>query len=98
MLDRQTIIRNKTSRTYKIQKNKHPCFSLCLTHINNKHEVGNIEQITELLKPCNKGVKINCWKSLFINVHQTQNLLIEKQEIHGPNPLFEMAHDAALHT
>jgi hypothetical protein len=29
---------------------------------NNRHEYGNAEQTTELLKPCNKGIKMNFWE------------------------------------
>jgi hypothetical protein len=45
---------------------------------NNKHEYGNTEQTTELLKSCNKGVKMNIWETFFIHILQKQNLLIEK--------------------
>jgi hypothetical protein len=56
-----------------------------------------MEQTTELLKPCNKGVQMNMWESFFIHVLQKQNLLIEEQKVSDPNPLYELAQDVALH-
>ena len=58
---------------------------------------GNIEQTIELLKPFNKGVKMNIWESFFIHVLQQQNLLIDEQKFNDPNPLYELAQDTALH-
>ena len=65
--------------------------------LNNKHECGNIKQTIELLKPCNKGVKMNIWVSFFIQILQKQNLLIEVQKVNDPNPLYELPQDVALH-
>jgi len=45
--------------------------------LHNKHEDGNIEQINELLKLCNKGVHMNILGSFFVHILQKQNLLIE---------------------
>ena len=58
---------------------------------------GNIEQIMELLKPCNKGVKMNIWVSFFIHILQIQNLLIEEQMVNDSKPHYELAQDVALH-
>ena len=55
-----------------------------------------MEQITELLKPCNKGVKMNIWVSFFIHIVQKQDLLIEEQKVNNPNPMYELAQDVAL--
>jgi len=37
------------------------------------------------------------WNSFFIHVLQKQNLLTEEQKVNDPNPLYELAQDAALH-
>jgi hypothetical protein len=59
--------------------------SLYALHIpNNKCKYENIEQTIELLKPCNKGVKMNSWVSFFIHFLQKQNLLIEEQKVNDP--------------
>jgi hypothetical protein len=44
----------------------------------------------KLLKPCKKGKQMDCWESLFINMHHKQNILIEEQAYH-PNPLWALA-------
>jgi len=36
--------------------------------LNNSHKYGNSEQTTELLKTCNKGIRMNCWESFFIHI------------------------------
>jgi hypothetical protein len=40
---------------------------------------------------------MNIWESFFIHVLEQQNLLIEEQKVNDPNPLYELAQDAALH-
>jgi len=55
------------------------------------------EQTIELLKPCNKGVKMNIWESFFIHILQKQNLLIKEWKVSYPNPLYELSQDVALH-
>jgi len=40
--------------------------SACALHIlNNRHECGNSDQTMELLKTCNKGMKMKCWESKY---------------------------------
>jgi hypothetical protein len=43
----------------QITKTNNPVSAYALHLLNNKHEYGNIEQTIELLKLCNKGVKMN---------------------------------------
>jgi len=40
---------------------------------------------------------MNIWESFFIRILQKQNLLIKKQKLNDPNPLYELAQDVALH-
>jgi uncharacterized ubiquitin-like protein YukD len=65
--------------------------------LNNKHECVNIKQTIELLKPCNKVVKMDIWESFFIHILQKQNLLSEEHKVNNPNPLYELSQDVALH-
>jgi len=88
-------IRHKEHTRYI--KTNHPVSAYTLHMLHNKHEYGNIEQTIELLKPHNKGVKMNVWESFFIHILQKQNLLIEEQKVNDPTPLFELAQDVALH-
>jgi hypothetical protein len=55
---------------------------------NNKHECGNADQTIELLKPCNKGNKTNCWESFYIRIFQQPNTLIDEQKFNDLNPLY----------
>jgi hypothetical protein len=55
------------------------------------------QETIELLEPCNKGVKMDIWEWFFIHILQKQNLLIEKQKVNDPNPLYELPQDVALH-
>ena len=43
-----------------------------------------------LLKPCSKGSRMDCWESLFINLHHRHNILIDEQQGNDNNPLFEL--------
>jgi len=74
-----------------------PVSAYALHMLNNRHEYGNAEQTTELLKTCNKGIKMNCWKSFFVHILQKQNVLINKQKVNDLNPLYELAQDITLH-
>jgi len=68
-------------------KTNNPVSAYALHILNNKHEYGNMEQTIELLKLCNKEVKMNIWESFFILILQKQNLLIGEQKVNYPNPL-----------
>jgi trans-aconitate methyltransferase len=51
-----------------------------------------VEQTTELLKTCNKGIKMNSWESFFVHVLQQQDALIEEQRVTDLIPLYALAH------
>jgi len=53
-------IRHKEHTRYI--KTNNPVSAYARHILNNKHKYGNIEQAIELLKPCNKGVKMNIWE------------------------------------
>jgi hypothetical protein len=48
----------------------------------------------ELLKPFNKGTKMNFWEALYMQAFHQRNILIEEQKVNDINPLCELAqHD-----
>jgi len=55
------------------------------------------KQTKELLKPCNKGTKMNFWESFFIHILQKQNLLIDEQRVNDLSPLYELERGIALY-
>jgi hypothetical protein len=58
-------------------------------HGRNKHEYGTANETLKLLKPCNKGLKINCWESFYIQIYCQRNRLITEQLTGDYNPLYE---------
>jgi trans-aconitate methyltransferase len=59
--------------------------------LNNRHEYGTPAETLELLKPCNKGMRMNCWETLYIQAFQQNNTLINEQQVSDINPLQELA-------
>jgi len=57
-----------------------------------------VEQTTELLKTCNKGIKMNSWESFFVHVLQQQDALIEEQRVTDLIPLYALAHVTRWYT
>jgi len=49
-------------------------------------------------KTCNKGIKMNCWESLFIHIFQQQDTLIDEQRVNDLNPLYTLANVTRLYT
>ena len=43
--------------------------------LHNRHQFGPADEILKLLKPCNKGIKMNCWEALYMNILYKQGLL-----------------------
>ena len=84
-IGRSIGIRHK-EHTWYIKTNN-PVSAYALHTLNNKHKYGNTEKTLKLLKPWNKGTKINCWQSFCIHVLQKQNILIDEQRVSDLNPL-----------
>jgi len=57
-----------------------------------RHEYGTAEETLELLKPWNKGTRMNCWEALYMHAFHQRNVLIEEQQVNDINPLYELAH------
>jgi hypothetical protein len=56
-------------------KTNNPVSAYALHILNNKHVYGNIEQTIELLKPCNKGVKMKNW-GIILYTHPSKTKFI----------------------
>ena len=66
--------------------------SACATHIlENRHEYGTEENTLQLLQTCQKGTRMDCWETLYIQALHQRNTLITKQQVNDINPLFELA-------
>jgi len=60
--------------------------------LNNRHEYGTADEILVLLKPCNKGARMNCWEALYMQAFYQHTILIEAQQVNDINPLYKLAH------
>ena len=72
-------------------RNNNPMSAYAMHILHNRYEFGPAEDTLELLKPCNKGTKMNCWETLYTNVHHKQGLLIPEQQVTDTNSLFNLA-------
>jgi hypothetical protein len=59
--------------------------------LGNKHEYGTVNETLKLLQPCNRGTKMNCWETLYIQTYRHYNRLITEQQVSDTNPLYELA-------
>ena len=67
---RAITVRHKEHLRYI--RNNNP-MSAYATHIrHNIHEFGPAEEALKLLKPSNKGTKMNCWEALYMHMHYKQ--------------------------
>jgi hypothetical protein len=58
---RSITIRHKEYTRYIRTNNQISAYALHI--LNNRHEYGTAEETLELLKPCNKGTRMNCWET-----------------------------------
>jgi hypothetical protein len=73
-------------------KNNNPTDAYVMHILNNRNEFGPAEQNLKLLKPCTKRTRMDCWKALFVHMHQKHNILIPEQRVIDSNPLFDLAY------
>jgi len=59
--------------------------------LHKRHQFGPADETLKLLKPCNKGTKMNCWEALCMYMHYKQGILIPEQQVTDTNPLFDFA-------
>ena len=61
------------------------------THIlNNRHEYGTANNTVQILKKCDKGIRMNCWEAMFIQAYHQEGTLITEQQVNEHNPLLEL--------
>ena len=50
-------------------RNNNPTSAYATHILHNRHEFGLAKETLKLLKPCNRGTKMNCWEALYMNMH-----------------------------
>jgi len=87
---RSVTIRHK-EHTHYIRKNN-PISAYALHILNKRHEYGTAEEKLELLKPYNKGTRMNCWEAFYMQAFHQYKILIKELQINDINPLFKLAY------
>ena len=87
---RPIAVRHKEHARY-IRTNN-PASAYAIHILNNRHENGATNDTLKLLQPCSKGMKMNCWESLYIHIYRQHNRLIIEQLANDVNPLYEQAY------
>jgi hypothetical protein len=72
-------------------RHNNPISASAMHILHNRHQFGPADETLKLLKPCNKGTKMNCWEALYMNMHYKQGLVIPEQQITDTNLLFDLA-------
>ena len=84
---RFTDIRHKEQIRYIPTNKQQSAYAMHI--LQNRHEYGTIENMRQLLKTC-KSTRMNCWKTLYIQIFHQHKILITEQ-IGDLNPLYERA-------
>jgi len=71
--------------------NNNPISAYAMHILHSRHQFGPADETLKLLKPCNKGIKMNCWEALYMNMLYKQVLLSSEQQVTDTNPLFDLA-------
>jgi len=87
--DRSIATRYKEHTRYI--RNNNPISSYALYILNNRHEYGTVKETLGLLKPCNKGTRMNCWEAVYMQAFYQHSMLIEEQQFNDINPLYDLA-------
>ena len=87
--DRAISLRHKEHLRYIRNNNAISAYAMYILH--NRHQVGPADETLKLLKPCNKGIKMNCWEVLCMDMHCKEGLLIPEKQVTDTNPLFDLA-------
>ena len=62
---RAMFLRHKEHLRYvKNNNNNNPISTYAMHILHNRHQYGPADETLKLLKPCNKGTKMNCWECL----------------------------------
>jgi hypothetical protein len=73
-------------------RTNNPNLAYVMQILNNKHEYGTANETLKLLKPCNKGLKMNCWESFYIQIYRQRNRLITELLTGDYNSLCKQAY------
>jgi hypothetical protein len=95
---RPITVRHKEHVRY-IRTNN-PTSAYALQILNNKHDYGTAEETLKLLKPCQKGTRMNCWETFCMQLFHQHNTLITEQQVNDTSPSHETADTSQtpLHT
>ena len=75
-------------------RTNNPLSAYALHFLQSGHEYGTIADTLQLQKTCQKGISMNCWEALYMQVFHQHKMLITEQQISEPNPLYELVkHD-----
>jgi hypothetical protein len=72
-------------------RTSNPTSAYALHILENKYEYGTAAETLELLKPCYKGTRMNCWETFCMQAFHQHKLLINEQQISDINPLCKLA-------
>jgi hypothetical protein len=82
-------IRYKEHIRYRWANNPKSAYA---THIlDNRHEYGTEENTLQLLQAFQKGTRMDCWETLYIQALHQRKVLITEQQVNDTIPLFELA-------
>jgi hypothetical protein len=87
--ERSITVRHKEHVRYVRTNN--PTSAYALHILNNKHEYGTTAVTLELIKPCHKGTRMNCWETFNMQIFHQHKLLINELKISNINTLYEFA-------
>jgi trans-aconitate methyltransferase len=59
--------------------------------LNNRHEYGTAQETLQLLQNCQKGTRMDCWETLYMQALHQQKVLIDEQQVNDINPLLQVA-------
>ena len=59
--------------------------------LQNGHEFGTEKNTMQLIKACQKSLRMDCWEALYMYAYREQQVLIEEQQVNDTNAIFEMA-------
>ena len=84
-----TLVGHKEHIRYVRTNNPTSAYSLHI--LINKQDYGTTEETLELLNPCHKGTRMNCWETFYMHLFYQNDALIIEQQASDINPLYEIA-------
>jgi len=74
---RSITVRHKENVHYARTNNPTSVYALHI--LNHKHEYGTAAETSELLKPCHKGTRMDCWETFYMQTFHKHKILITEQ-------------------